>query len=245
MSYRQDLLNLIKLEVKHFNQLNFNNNIVPNSIPIVWFGDVEKYFKSSLKIITVSLNPSDNEFIIKKQETYSTKYRFPAYIGTVDSLYTSYNEYFTKQPYGIWFKASFSTVLESFNASHYTDNGAANTALHTDLGSSYATKPTWSRLSSLVQSRLEPLASTSWHNLIKILKPDVILISASDHFENKLQFPQIGKWTKIDVKTDRPLLSGKFQIVSSKQTSVLFQVQGRKPFLKTSKEEKIKFHNYI
>ncbi len=31
-------------------------------IPILWFGDFEAYIKSPKKIITVSINPSNNEF---------------------------------------------------------------------------------------------------------------------------------------------------------------------------------------
>ena len=45
---------------------------VPNSIPKLWFGNYVKYISSGLKIITVSLNPSDNEFKIKKIDPYST-----------------------------------------------------------------------------------------------------------------------------------------------------------------------------
>jgi hypothetical protein len=243
MSKKQELLDLISIEVNHFNSLNFSNNIVPNSIPIVWFGNVEKYLASDLKIITVSLNPSDNEFKLGKTDPYSTKYRFSSYIGTIDSIYTSYNEYFCKQPYSGWFKASFKSVLESFVASHY--NGAENAALHTDIGSSYATNPTWSGLSQINRQFLEKSGSISWHKLLEILEPDIILFSASNSFEKKINFKQIGKWTEINVIADRPLLSGKFEIVSGKKTSVLFQVQGRKPFLKTSKEEKLKFKNYI
>jgi hypothetical protein len=59
---KQQLLQLITNELNVFNQLNYQHSIVPNSIPIVWFGNVERYFKSELKIITVSLNPSDIEF---------------------------------------------------------------------------------------------------------------------------------------------------------------------------------------
>ena len=243
MNKIQDLINLINLENNRFISLNYTNSIVPNSIPIIWFGNFEKYISSKVKIITVSLNPSDNEFKLIKTDTYSTKYRFPSYNGTVNSMYTSYNEYFLKKSYGSWFKASFKSVLESFDASHYANS--TNIALHTDIGSSFATNPTWSGLSPHDRQRLEAMGSTSWHNLIKILEPDVILFSASYSFEKKIKFPQIGNWKEIDVNADRPLLSGKFQINKTKVTSVLFQVQGRKPFLKTNKNEKQKFKNHI
>jgi len=244
MSKKQDLINLIIQELNQFKSLIYQYSIVPNSIPIVWFGDSEKYFASSQRIITVSLNPSDNEFRFKKTDPYSTKYRFPSYTGTISSLYNSYNEYFSGNlSYGSWFKASFESVLESFDASHY--NNGTNTALHTDIGSPYATNPTWSKLPQLHRQTLEPLGSGSWHKLIEILEPDVILFSASDSFHQKIRFPQIGAWNQINVKAKRPLLSGKFQIINTKLTSVLFQVQGRKPFLQTTSEEKIKFKNYI
>lgn len=243
MNKQQDLINLIKAENNNFISLNYSNNVVLNSIPILWFGNYEKYKSSDLKIITVSLNPSDNEFKIKKSDPYSVNYRFPSFNGTDNSLFVAYNEYFSKNPYNSWFKASFKSVLESFEASHY--NGASNTALHTDIGSPYATSPTWSGLSAAIKLKLEQMGSKSWHDLVKILEPDIILFSASYSFEKKIRFKQIAKWKEIDVKADRPLLSAKFQINSQKKTSVLFQVQGRKPFLKTNKEEKIKFNQYI
>ena len=40
--------------------------VVEPSIPIIWFGDIYKYFKErdhNLRIVSVGLNPSDNEFI--------------------------------------------------------------------------------------------------------------------------------------------------------------------------------------
>ena len=243
MNNKKELLNLLDYENKVFQSLNYSNNIVPKSIPILWFGNYEKYHSSNLKIITVSLNPSDNEFKTNKTDLYSTDYRFPSYDKTVSGLYTAYNEYFIQKPYNSWFKASFRSVLKSFEASHY--NGEKNHALHTDIGSPYGTNPTWSKLDKTTKHKLEEIGSISWHKLIKILNPDVILFSASNSFEKKIKFNQIGNWKEFDVKADRPLLSGKFRINSDKTTSILFQIQGRKPFLKTKKEEKLNFRKYI
>ena len=36
--------------------------IVSPSIPIIWFGDIEKYMRSKLKVVTIALNPSNREF---------------------------------------------------------------------------------------------------------------------------------------------------------------------------------------
>jgi hypothetical protein len=243
MTIKQKLLNLITNEFNYFKELNFRHNIVPNSIPVVWFGNVEEYLKSELKIITVSLNPSDIEFKISKSSHPTTNLRFPDYNGSTASLYTAYNNYFLKNPYNSWFKASFGAVLASFDASYY-DN-AHNTALHTDIGCSYATSPTWTGLTNLDKNVLEPIGAKSWHSLVEILEPDVILFSAPRNFQKKISFPQVGDWSSINVNSKSPLLKGTFKISQNKNSFVLFQVQGRKPFLQTRKEEKLKFKDYL
>ena len=243
MMTKQQLLNLITYEFNDFSKLNFGHKIVSNSVPIIWFGNAEKYLKSELKIITVSLNPSDIEFKTDKSAIPSTKLRFPDYNGTVESLYSAYNNYFSKNPYSAWFKASFGAVLESFSASHY--DKASNIALHTDIGCSFATSPTWRGLTNTDKNILEPIGAKSWHSLVDILEPDIILFSASTNFEKKIIFPQIGNWTSINVNSKSPLLKGTFKVSNTKNTIVLFQVQGRKPFLQTSKEEKLKFKGHI
>lgn len=240
---RKQLIELINNEFNFFKNLNFNHKIVPNSIPIIWFGNAEKYLKSELKIITVSLNPSDIEFKEVKTDTPSTNFRFSEFDGTAESIYRSYNNYFTTNPYNTWFKSSFDAVLKSFSASHY-DN-AINTAIHTDIGCPYATNPTWGGLTKGEKSILEPIGTKSWHNLVEIIEPDLILISASPKYEKKIQFPQVGDWSIINIKSKSPLLRGEFKISNIKKAVVLFQVQGRKPFLQTSKEEKLKFKQYL
>lgn len=86
---RQQLIQLITNEFNYFKQLNYKHSIVSNSVPIIWFGNVEKYLESELKVITVSLNPSDIEFKNDKSATPSTNLRFPDYNGTVESLFCS------------------------------------------------------------------------------------------------------------------------------------------------------------
>ena len=76
-------------------------------LPILWFGDMNKYLTSEKKIVTVSLNPSNNEFgNIKKGLAYSTQYRFPDYDGNIESLVIAFNNYFKldRNPYHSWFK---------------------------------------------------------------------------------------------------------------------------------------------
>ncbi len=240
---KQELLQLLHKELTDFNSIKNQFGIVENSMPIVWFGNAEKYLKSDLKVITVSLNPSDIEFKKDKSAVASSSLRFPDFDGSSASLYTAYNNYFITNPYSTWFKASFGAVLESFSASHFEN--AINTALHTDIGCSYATSPTWTGLKAVQKSVLEPIGAKSWHSLVEILEPEVILFSASKNFEKKIVFPQVGNWTAVDVNSKSPLLRGEFKLSNGKNVVVLFQIQGRRPFLQTSKEEKLKFKEHI
>lgn len=221
-------------------------SVLKNLIPILWFGDLNKYFNSDIKIVTVALNPSNNEFgNIKKDIAYNTQYRFPDYDSTIESLIIAYNNYFKsdKNPYHSWFKASFGAILQSFNASHY--DLAKNNALHTDIAIPYATDPTWTGLTNLEKLYFEPIGQKIWHNLIEILEPDIILISASGGFQNKILFPKMHEhWEVIIQKEKYPVLFNQFK-VNNKITDVIFQTQGRKPFLNMTKEEKMNIKNTL
>ena len=117
------------------------------SIPILFFGDRSRYFRSPPRIITVALNPSRREF--PEGDRFA---RFPkavsVYPGILDGLGredygAALNDYFRQRPYRSWFPW-FDKVLRGMEASYY--DGEVNTALHTDLCSPLATDPTWSRL---------------------------------------------------------------------------------------------------
>jgi len=223
-----------------------SDSVIKDLIPILWFGDMNKYLNSDNKIVTVSLNPSNNEFgNIKKGIAYTTQYRFPDYDGSTESLITAFNNYFKleRNPYNSWFKASFSAILQSFDASHY--DLAKNNALHTDIAIPYATDPTWTGLTNLEKLYFEPIGQKIWHNLIEILEPDIILISASGGFQNKILFPKMHEhWEVIIQKEKYPVLFNQFK-VNNKITDVIFQIQGRKPFLNMTKEQKINIKNTL
>lgn len=218
------------------------NNIIP-ILPIYWFGNRHAYEASSLRVITVGLNPSDREFRPNDNIAPSKDFRFPDYDGTEEGLKRALNNYFRFNPYDAWFKSSFGSVLQSFETSFYP--GAKNTALHTDICSPWATIPTWSKLPDEVRKSLETEGNVLWKNLIQELLPDVILFSSSPNHHHKLDFPSPDKeWRKIHVGAKQPLLYRKFEI-GNKITHVLFQVQGRKPFLQTPKAVKLNFRDYI
>ena len=89
MNNKKKLFELIKNEIQNSKKLEFNSNIIPSSIPILWFGNLEKYLLSDKKIITVSLNPSDKEFKGKDEDHFSTSHRFKSYDGTAESILSS------------------------------------------------------------------------------------------------------------------------------------------------------------
>ena len=239
---------IIDLIVSSFDKYSKEQNlsVIKNQIPILWFGDYDKYKTSNKKIITVSLNPSNNEFgNIKKNIQYSTSYRFQDFDGNLESLLVAYNNYFKKNrnPYNSWFKASFGSVLKGFEASHY--EGEVNTALHTDIAIPFATDPTWTGLSKNDKEYFEPIGQRIWHELVSILEPDIILISASGGFNNKIMFPKTQiEWKVILQKEKYPVLYNQI-LINNKKSHVIFQTQGRKPFLNLSKEEKLNLKNTL
>ncbi len=63
--------------------------------------------------------------------------------------------------------------------------------------------------------------------------------------KKKYFFNQSTRWQKHDAGSKRPLLKSEFEISPEITSTVLFQVQGRKPFLQTKKEQKLEFHKFI
>ena len=96
-----------------------------HAIPVCWFGDLA----SSLpKVITIGTNPSSKEF-------YKTNRFSPALpsSSTADLIY-SYNGYFTRSPYKLWFD-KIEPLLNEFGASYYTNLAKSYkcTAIHLDV----------------------------------------------------------------------------------------------------------------
>jgi hypothetical protein len=129
--------------------------VVQPTIPILFFGDSERYFRSQRRVITVGLNPSRAEFPDPDRLS-----RFPAarvltptaQDSASDVIYLrALNGYYRTDPYRGWFNA-FEPLLQGLGCSYY--DGSANTALHTDLCSPLATDPTWSRLSDTQRAAL-------------------------------------------------------------------------------------------
>ena len=156
---------------------------VVGAIPILFFGDSQRYADSPVRIITVGLNPSDAEF------PGATLARFPLAAERLDGDTATYlrslDGYFRTRAYE-WF-GSFEPILRGLGAS-YRD-GAAATALHTDLCSPLATRPTWTELTPpRLQANLIAEGSPLWHDLIVALEPDVVLISVRRAYLELVRF---------------------------------------------------------
>lgn len=184
---KRELKKIMRLYIEDFNQKKkdktINHVIVPHSIPIIWFGNLNKYLKSKTKVITVSINPSKNEFNEKRFDFINFKKL--SINDSISSLYKTLNNYFSTNPYRRWFSSCEYTVNQ-FNSSYYdkSRDGIKNTAIHIDVYSAIATDPTWSKLNKYEKETIE--RTDLFTMLINFLKPDVILFSSNKEIFDKM-----------------------------------------------------------
>jgi hypothetical protein len=209
-------------------------------LPIYWFGNKNKYFKSVIKIVTVGLNPSAEEFRLNKTDEISLC-RFPGY-KEPNELEFVLNNYFEKVPYKSWF-SSYEPILNGLGASYYESNVFSSIAIHTDICSPYATIPTWSKLSKELKVELYKEGIIHWQNLIKELHPDVLIISVAEHYikENFL-FKEIFTSIEFDKKGNKrkhPYFIKKYEYtVNNVNIPVIFGPAAQKPFGLIGTEQK-------
>ncbi len=224
-----------------YNQSRSHPCLVQPSCPILFFGDLTAYQSSTLKVITIALNPSRKEF-----PSGDPFQRFPGASGLFPDILTgngraayieSLNAYFKVNPYRTWF-GWFEEVLIGMGASYYA--GSLNTALHTDLCSPLATDPTWSRLGH-AQSFFETGGKSLWHRLTDELAPDVLVFSIAKRFFDRVEVVDSSKWNVLyTVTRDDP---GKrpyqvhFQRTATNQL-VVFGQAAQQPFATLNKQSR-------
>ena len=108
---------LLNSTIEH-HQLSNQNFIVKPSLPILYFGDLNEYFNSEIKIVTVALNPSDMEFKRYKSDKNYSFYRFPLWDPKKNNLIEALNIYYHKDKntsaWGIkWAQATASLIVLS------------------------------------------------------------------------------------------------------------------------------------
>ena len=163
---------------------------VSPAVPILFFGDLDAYRASRLRVVTVGLNPSRHEFPAGKPFQ-----RFPladGRRGREPSHYCdSMSAYFRTDPYRAWFRA-FEPLLNGAGASYYAGKGS--TAVHTDICSPVATSPTWSRLGETDRATLERDGGPLWHGLLEVLRPHVVALSVAERHLKRIEFAPLTPW---------------------------------------------------
>jgi hypothetical protein len=224
-----------------YDRLRDQQFLVRPAIPILYFGDTTRYFSSDLKVVTVGLNPSGNEF---PEGRRFGRFPVPMAMATDPAQRehqchrAALDAYFETDPYWGWFN-SLEPILNGMDVSY--EQGLANVAVHTDLCSPIATAPTWSKLSNKQKHLLESDGISIWHSLLEVLAPDVIVVSIAERYLDQIQFPVVtprhGIW---ELDRDRPYrVSGTWlTIKSSRRCLLAFGRAAQTPFGTVSKATK-------
>lgn len=223
----------------YFNKHVHQHFVVKPSIPILYFGDIDAYRHSKIKIVTVGKNPSDNEFRRKKTDDYSF-FRFKKWNPQTRNLVETLNNYFYDEPLKAWF-STFEPILNGFGSTYY--NEFPNRAIHTDICSPIATFPTWSNLGSN-QDFLFEEGIMIWKKLIDELQPDYILVSIPSELyvriineENK-ELISFDETKNGEARPSYKIYSNSYTLSNGKIAKIIFGQAAQKPFGKISKEQK-------
>lgn len=213
--------------------------VVQPAAPVLYFGDAEAFAKSRPRVVTVGLNPSNVEF--PRDDPFQ---RFPGAqtlsAGNFDSYLDSLNQYFDVVPYRAWF-GTFEPLLNGMGASYY--RGGDSTVLHTDLCSPVATEPTWSRLRPSFRERLIADGRPLWHDLIRILQPDLLLMSVARHHLRAITFKPVEEAREIcrlDAGRRSPyaVTAWRIRVAEGVEPLVVFGRAAQRPFGTVSKADK-------
>ena len=164
------------------------------SAPILFFGDVDAYWTSTLRVLTVGKNPSWHEF--PDDDPFR---RFPLVGDSDDREPSRYldamSAYFRTDPYKSWFNA-YEKLLNGAGSSYYPGT-AASTALHTDICSPVATDPTWTKLGPAARTALEADGPPLWHELLNALRPQIVVLSVAKVHLRRIKFAPASDWETV------------------------------------------------
>lgn len=166
--------NLINRTLQYYQSFSSKSFVVKPSLPILYFEDLIKYNNSTIKVITLGKNPSDNEFRDSKTDLFSFV-RFPKWRSTEKNLGETLNANFKTLPLKKWF-SSFEPILNGMDCSYY-GRKAKNIVIHIDFCSPIATSPTWSNLKKKEQDDLFIEGHLIWLELLEELQLSYILAS--------------------------------------------------------------------
>ena len=240
---------ILKNALDHFNDYKDQSYTVNPSLPILFFGDTEEYFKSEFKVITVGKNPSNVEFKLKKEDGYSYV-RFPDFKNDEPSLLDSLNNYFKVKPYSKWFN-SFEPFLNGLDGSFYPGDNK-NRVVHTDICSPIPTDPTWTKLSDNDQRILFREGFRLWKELVLELKPDLEEITIDKKYLyyldlKKVDEPIYSLNNKLDgTPRSKPYDLEHYELsLGDFKTNLVYGDAANMPFGTISNEEKVKMGKVV
>ena len=225
---------LLERTCKYYKKYKSKPFVVEPSLPILFFGDIDAYANSKIKIITVGKNPSDNEFRIKKTDPYSFC-RFPTWNGSPHTLVDCLKPYFNRAPLKAWFSC-YEPILNGADASYYAGQ-FTNRSIHTDICSPLATYPTWSGLKGSEKNLLLSEGSDLWSNLTEELQPDIILASIprrqfESSFNGEPKILQTYEFKKDGTPRKKPyeVITKEYRLDSGKNSIAVWGMASNKPF---------------
>ena len=217
---------------------------VSSAIPILFFGDLDSYLSSEIRVLTVGLNPSLHEFPAE-----SPFRRFPRAKGISpdeqDQYLAALSEYFRVEPYGSWFSA-FEPMLNGMGTSYY--HGHMSRALHTDICSPVATEPTWNGLQSDIRRALEEDGTPLWHSLLNELRSQLVVLSVAKRHLSRIQFGPLTAWqdvhvfekTRTGARRARPVkLSAQWREINGSPSLFVFVPAAQTPLGPLGKAQKL------
>ena len=171
--------------------------VVPGSIPVLWFGDIDAYDKSpeGSRVVTVGINPSRCEFQDNKGIPNPT-FRFPLKLSPKAPDYQTYKaamtQYFANKPYMRWFwpnEAALNKYGATFGGKSRPIPGVSvpNIGLHIDIIAPLATKP-WSKLKPAKKKDLTSTFSGQFDCLVRALDPDILIMPVDISFLTRKGF---------------------------------------------------------
>ena len=219
-----------------------SSHITP-SIPILFFGNLNAYQQSEIRVLTAGLNPSFHEF-----PEESPFQRFPLAKGVLenepDRYLNALSAYFGTDPYHSWFSA-FEQMLNGLRTSYY--EGRSSAALHTDICSPVATNPTWRGLDKKIRRTLEADGVPLWHTLLNALQPQIVVLSVAKEHESRVKFKALSerkdvhvfKRTKAGKRRKQPVkVSVQWYEVGSDPSLLVFVPAAQTPLGKLSNPQK-------
>jgi hypothetical protein len=236
------LQRLIDESWREYDSHRHKDLLVTPSIPILFFGDLQRYITSPIRVVTVGLNPSRAEFPdTNRFQRFPKAYNLDA-MATDSTFHRQYiaslSDYFRTDPLMRWFSA-YEHILNGMDTS-YRD-GAVNTALHTDICSPLATDPTWSRLNPGQRTALESRGTALWHRLITYFAPSVLLVSVAREKRNRITFQATTEWETMHmIPRDNPyhVQTRTVRVIAGKDTFVIFGAAANTPFGTVSNMDK-------